>query len=40
MPGKPDESELVRRIFSEDAEERMPPRSANSQAFGERSGRL
>ena len=31
MAGKPDESELVRRIFSEDAEERMPPRSANSQ---------
>ena len=30
VPGKPDESELVRRIFAEDADERMPPRSANS----------
>ena len=30
MPGKPDESELVRRIFAEDPDERMPPRSANS----------
>ena len=25
VPGKPDESELVRRILSEDADERMPP---------------
>src|SRR5687767_14299287 len=25
MPGKPEESELIRRIFSEDAEEVMPP---------------
>ncbi len=25
VPGKPDESELIRRVFSEDAEERMPP---------------
>ena len=31
VPGKPDESELVRRVFAEDADERMPPRSANSQ---------
>ncbi len=31
VAGKPDDSELVRRIFSEDAEERMPPRAANSQ---------
>jgi hypothetical protein len=31
VPGRPDESELVRRIFAEDAEERMPPRTANSQ---------
>ena len=31
VPGKPDDSELVRRIFAEDAEERMPPRAANSQ---------
>jgi Protein of unknown function (DUF1549)/Protein of unknown function (DUF1553)/Planctomycete cytochrome C len=30
VPGKPDESELVRRIFAEDAEERMPPAAANS----------
>ena len=25
VPGKPDESELVRRIMSDDEEERMPP---------------
>ena len=25
MPGKPEESELVRRILSADADERMPP---------------
>ena len=25
VPGKPDESELVRRILSDDAAERMPP---------------
>src|SRR5262245_31338141 len=25
VPGKPEESELVRRIFASDAEERMPP---------------
>jgi Protein of unknown function (DUF1549)/Protein of unknown function (DUF1553)/Planctomycete cytochrome C len=31
VPGKPDESELVRRIFAEAADERMPPRTANSQ---------
>ena len=30
VPGKPEESELVRRIFAQDADERMPPRSANS----------
>ena len=30
VPGKPDESELVRRIFAEDADERMPPPAANS----------
>ena len=30
VPGKPEESELVRRVFSQDAEERMPPRTANS----------
>ena len=28
VPGKPDESELVKRIFSHDAEEQMPPASA------------
>ena len=28
VPGKPDESELVKRIFSHDAEEVMPPASA------------
>ena len=28
VPGRPDESELVRRIFAEDAEERMPPAEA------------
>src|SRR5687768_11059101 len=27
VPGKPHESELVRRIFAEDVFERMPPRS-------------
>jgi hypothetical protein len=25
VPGKPEESELVRRIMSDDADERMPP---------------
>ena len=30
VPGKPDESELVRRIFADDEDERMPPPSANS----------
>ncbi len=30
VTGKPDESELVRRIFADDPDERMPPRSANS----------
>src|SRR5258706_5047429 len=25
VPGKPDESELVKRVFSADVEERMPP---------------
>ena len=30
VAGKPEESELVRRVFSQDAEERMPPRTANS----------
>ncbi|MGD9644514.1 MAG: DUF1549 domain-containing protein, partial [Pirellulales bacterium] len=29
VPGKPDESELVRRITSEDADEQMPPAAAN-----------
>ena len=28
-PGKPDESELVRRILSDDADERMPPPKSN-----------
>ncbi len=28
VPGKPDESELVQRIFSDDASERMPPPAA------------
>ena len=28
VPGKPDESELVQRIFAEDASERMPPAAA------------
>jgi len=28
VPGKPDESELVGRIFAEDADERMPPAAA------------
>ena len=28
VPGKPDESELVLRIFAEDASERMPPAAA------------
>ena len=30
VPGKPDESELVRRIFAEDPDELMPPAAANS----------
>ena len=30
VAGKPEESELVRRVFSQDALERMPPRTANS----------
>jgi Protein of unknown function (DUF1553)/Protein of unknown function (DUF1549)/Planctomycete cytochrome C len=29
VPGKPDESELVRRITADDADERMPPKKAN-----------
>jgi hypothetical protein len=29
VPGKPDESELVRRIFADDPDEMMPPRAAN-----------
>jgi hypothetical protein len=29
VPGKPDESELVRRIFTDDPDELMPPRAAN-----------
>jgi hypothetical protein len=29
VPGKPDSSELVRRIFSHDADEMMPPAAAN-----------
>src|SRR5437870_2272461 len=30
-PGKPEESELVRRIFSDDADERMPPAVAHKE---------
>ena len=50
VPGKPDESELVRRIFADDADELMPPRAANSplserraadpQAMGRRGGEV
>jgi hypothetical protein len=29
VPGKPDNSELVRRIFEQDEDERMPPRESN-----------
>src|SRR6476660_3165078 len=29
VPGKPDESELVRRITTDDSDERMPPKKAN-----------
>src|SRR5436853_5079842 len=29
VPGKPDESEIIRRIFSGDASERMPPPEAH-----------
>ena len=29
VPGSPDESELVRRIEAEDADERMPPPDSN-----------
>jgi hypothetical protein len=29
LPGKPDESELIKRIFSQDPEEMMPPPQAN-----------
>ncbi len=29
LPGKPDESELIRRILSEDPDERMPPPKSN-----------
>ncbi len=29
VPGKPDKSELIRRIFSADVDERMPPQSSN-----------
>ncbi len=31
VPGKPDQGELVRRIFSTDADERMPPPDAHRQ---------
>src|SRR3954447_2788277 len=30
-PGKPDESELVARVFAEDITERMPPRSTGNE---------
>jgi len=30
VPGKPDESELVRRVFSEDPDQRMPPADAGT----------
>ena len=29
VPGKPDKSELVRRIFADDPDERMPPKDSN-----------
>ncbi len=31
VPGKPDESELIRRIASQNADERMPPADSNKQ---------
>ncbi|MBK7878872.1 MAG: PSD1 domain-containing protein [Planctomycetes bacterium] len=33
VPGKPDESELLRRIASTDTDERMPPASSNKRAL-------
>jgi hypothetical protein len=40
VPGKPEESELVRRIFSDDEGERMPPSEAKSQLTGEQKETL
>ena len=35
VPGKPDESELIRRIASQKADERMPPADSNKQLSAE-----
>jgi hypothetical protein len=40
VPGKPDESELIRRILSEDESEQMPPSSAKSRLTPEQKETL
>src|SRR5262245_24273669 len=35
VPGRPDQSEMVRRIFSTDKDEQMPPAVANKQLSAE-----
>ncbi|MDG2125442.1 MAG: hypothetical protein P8J87_17190, partial [Verrucomicrobiales bacterium] len=40
VPGQPDDSELVRRIFSTDPDERMPPPSSNKQLDAPQKKRL
>ena len=40
VPGQPDDSELVRRIFSTDPDERMPPPSSNKQLDAAQKKRL
>src|SRR5262245_57847556 len=40
VPGKPDESELVRRVYSDDPEEVMPPPSTNKRLSAEQKETL
>ena len=39
-PGKPEDSELVRRVFSTDSSEAMPPRAAHKKLTAEQKERL
>jgi hypothetical protein len=40
VPGKPDESSLVQRVFSDDPKERMPPAKANKTLSADQKDRL